>query len=457
MARAAVTLSRAYQSLVPGGANDGQRFVLVEGPRGTGKTRAVLSLMAMRVLATPGMRVLLARSTRTRLSQSVLETLEQQVLPALGLPVPGGDAENRRVYRFPGGGAMVPLGLDDQERTQSVEVGGVYLAEATELPRREDALALAASLRQRGIANPQIVMDANPVHPGHWLNQWAEPVAPELRRVVTREDYLRLQRHNDAPAPAGHIKRIITRHQDNPAYWDAERWCPRPEGAEYTTTLEHYTGHQRRRWLDGDWVSAEGAVFREFDELRHVIRRFDVPPDWPWWVGVDPGYDHPCAVLWLTAAPNGTIYVADELYRGGLPISRHAQDIHARNTGRTVRAYLADPQHAFSRTAQSPRTIAEQFGDHGLTFQGWPRSSDVHAMVEAVRRKLIDGKLRFFDSCTETIREMQSWSYKRRADGSLPAGDDAYEDRDNHAIDVLKGLVAHGLAHSPGRIEVCVG
>jgi hypothetical protein len=149
----------------------------------------------------------------------------------------------------------------------------------------------------------------------------------------------------------------------------------------------------------------------------------------------------PAAILWFTVAPNGCIYVVDELYRGGLPVADHARDIRARNAGRTVVRYYADPQHAFSRTAQSPKSIASQLKDCGLTFVPWPRTGgSEETMVEAVRKRLTTDRLKVFATCVNTIREFQSWSYKRSPSGELPPGEDKFEDKDNHAMDVREGV-----------------
>ena len=279
-------------------------FVMVEGPRGTGKTRGTLSVLMCRALQWPGARFLLARSTRTRLTDTVLVTLENQVFPAFGIPVPGGAGRsNRHDYTLPNGSSFIPMGLDDESRTQSLEVAGIYLAEATELDGIDAVTALAGSMRQAGYPFYQAIVDCNPVSPAHWMNQKGEPIEKGLRVVRTREDYERLQQHNRAPAksPLDRWKRLVTKHQDNPAYWDHETWDYTDLGRQYIkTTLESLSGHLRRRWLDGDWVSAEGSVFPDFSEERHVIPSRDtIPGDWPCYVGIDPGFDHPCAILWL--------------------------------------------------------------------------------------------------------------------------------------------------------------
>jgi len=349
------------------------------------------------------------------------------------------------------------MGLDDLQRTQSAEYSQVYVAEGVEIHSRDQVLALAGSLRQAGGMKKQCIVDCNPGPPGHWLNQIAEQVPKDLRRVTCLADYRRVVEHNRAPSSKG-WKRIISRIQDNPAYFDLGQYSHTPAGQEYMDTLSNLTGHLRRRWLDGDWVAAEGTVFPEFDDSRHVLSPFAVPSHWPIYVGIDPGYDHPCAILWFAVAPNGCIYIIDELYRGGMSVAQHARDIQLRNEGRTIVQYLADPQDAFKSVMQNPKSIARQFADCGISVQRWPRSTEKQAMVEAVRDMLLRGKLKIFSSCSNTVNEFQSWSFKRRVSdpGNPPPGDDAYEDANNHALDVVCGVIARKI-HLPRQAVAVYG
>lgn len=443
-------------------------FILVEGPRGTGKTRAILSVLMCRALEYPGSRIMLARSTRTRLSQTVLETLEKQVFPAFGLEVPGSaGAVNRTEYRLPNGSVFIPVGLDDQQRSQSAEFAWIYVAEGVEIDTENDVAALAGALRQAGVPFHQCIIDCNPGAPGHWLNKKAEDVPNLLRHVHSREDYDRLQEHNQRPAndPLRRWKRLITKHQDNPYYFDVERWEWTKPGEDYVkTTLGTLVGHLKLRWVDGFWKAAEGTVFPEFDDEIHVIKPIAIPDTWPCWWFHDAGYDHPAANLLLCKSPTGRAYLIDEWYGGGRRVPEHAKWIKSRNEGRNIRGYRADPRDCFKEIEQGP-SIAKQFEQHGLKFEKYPLKSGVAVQhqVELVSKALTtlgeDGKPMFqiFDTCTGTIMELQTWAYARSAAGEQKAGDDAYEDKHNHAIDCLLGFFASNLTYEPQKIEAFGG
>ncbi len=433
--------------------------VLVEGRRGTSKTRSILTILLARLLQHPGARCALWRSTRVLLGSTVLRTLEEQVFPAFGLAVPGGviSPVNRTEYRLPNGSAFVPRGLDTIAREQSAEYAWGYPAEITELPDEQTITALLGSLRQvvhRADGRPafphQLICDANPTYPQHFANRLAQPAGDHLRRIETREDYLRTLDFNLRHLPAeGQWKRIITTHCDNPGYWDHARWEWTEVGRDYyERNLSMLRGHLESRWKYGLWVAADGAVFPEFSAARHVVVPFDVE-DWPVYMFWDPGANHPTAVLWIARAPNGCLYVVDEIYQGGRTVAQHCEEILRRERawveaerGLNVQGRYADPQYAFSKTAQSIKTIAEQAEECGIHLERWPATGNTAnelQMIEAMRGRLAAQGIKVFGSCQATINEFQSWMWRRRRDGT--DGDEP-EDRNNDCLDCIKGAVA---------------
>lgn len=470
-----IQLGRAYAPLLT--CRD--PFVFAEGPRGTAKSRSILAINVLRLLKYPGSRLLLCRRTRVDLGKTILATLEDQVFPSLGMAVPGGaHRENRSEYALPNGSRILPVGIDEGAKLYSAEATFAYVAEAIELTEKQVTDVAGCMRWLKSPERPtlcewsQITVDANPGAPGHWVNKKAEDVDNRLRFVTSPEDYDRLQAHNAKPAadPIHRWKRIITKHQDNPGYWDHDAWGYTPLGQKYVgETLETYTGFQRERWLNGLWKSADGSVFPEFEEEKHVVTPFQIPSSWPLFVGWDPGYDHPTAILWIAVAPTGRYYVVDEIYEGGKSVEQHVHSVKAHNrekwAGRTVHGYYGDPQHAFSQTAQAIEPISAQFRKAmGTGMIPWPRSTDKEAMVNAVRRRLNSHgagadllDLRVFRTCPNTINEFQSWSYKRTAKGEVPHGDDQFEDANNHALDVVLGMVAMNLRYDRQGVRVIDG
>ncbi len=430
-------------------------YVGVEGVRGSAKTRSILTELMCRALEYPGCRIGLFRHDRTDLTKTVLKTLETQVFPLFGLTTPGNQsAENRAVYDLPNGSQLIPAGLREMTKTQSLELSFAYVAEVSECTETQ-ITELAATLRYlKSPERPlmpdfgQLIFDVNPVNPGHWANKFMEPADDALRAcnisgVQTREQYARMQKYNWRPHDRhrGRAKRLITKHADNPGYWDFEKWEFTPLGRQYVEeTLGSYTGYLRLRWLLGLWVAAEGSVFPEFDVKRNVVRDFPIPEDWPIYLTADPGYDHPAGVSWTAIAPNNTRYKIADLKVRQTGLDRFVELIEAKGIG--VIEELCDPAGSQKTQGADGKSWRDQMRLRGHSMRPWKYAAaeDHDTSVQAQRQAIIDGTFKIFESCVESIAEYQSWSFKRVRGGELPVGDDAYEDKNNDLIDGDLGL-----------------
>ena len=103
---------------------------------------------------------------------------------------------------------------------------------------------------------------------------------------------------------------------DNPLYRN---------DADYLKTLNALPRHLRQAFLEGDWNVFAGQYFDVFDMRRHTARAEQIGLQnwWPRWISIDWGYEHPSAVYWHTARPDGTVvtyreYVANHLTPGML-------------------------------------------------------------------------------------------------------------------------------------------
>lgn len=464
------------------------RFVVVEGPRGTAKTRTILTLQVLSGLAHPGSRIALARATRTALTETVLNTLEEQVFPALKLDVPGGAGrENRSTYRLDNGTVIVPIGLDDPEQKKklfSSEWTKIYVAEASDC-EEESIKLLGPTLRHYPKPNGrgedgyvQCILDHNPLAPGHWIYKVTEDVDLTLRRAVngfvTREDYARIQLHNlrPSPNPKRQWKRIITKHMDNPGYWDTDKWgYSVPLGQNYLETLDYMTGFMRRRMLDGEPCAAEGGVFEnDFMAQKdgkpwHVVPAFNPPNHWPGLLACDPGYAHVLAMPVAVVGPNGRIFFCAERVKAQSTIPEHAAWLtdYERRCGFIIRRKLGDPHDMFKKTLDGGGVSkADQFAALGHRFEAAPAanngaelSSQIEMMRTGLTRILGDGKpaIQFMDNCPFMITAMQSHSYKKNTKGQLTGSEDQYEEKWKDEIDAGRMIVA---SRPVFEVEKCV-
>lgn len=250
-----------------------EREILVEGARGTGKTRTILELIYALCEAFPYLSVLIVRKYQRTLATTCLKTFNEQVLhPGDGVTYFGGNEITPASYRFPNGSQIVVGGMDNPDKVKSSEYDLIYPNEVTELTE-DDFESLLPLLRhqhdgKRVIVAQRILSDANPADSGHWMNQRCE---------------------------RGQTRRIRTTMKDNPFYFDDDGNAT-PEGAAYLETLSSLTGSRRERWLLGLWTGTENACYPIFDRSQHV-RPLPVGIYFPTTIiWVDYGSVHRCSV-----------------------------------------------------------------------------------------------------------------------------------------------------------------
>jgi phage terminase large subunit len=439
--------------------------VLVEGRAGTSKTTGVLVKLLDRCRRYRGSRHLIVRATRRSMTDSILVTLDR-LIGQSHPEVQRVNREQRHSYRL-WGSEIVCRGLDTPEGLFSTEWDTVYAAEATEI--EADAWQLfGRAMRHGATSYHQRIADCNPGAPGHWLNQRATPAADHLRDLWhSKAEYNQLQRFNHGPQ-AGAMRRLISVHPDNPAYWDAVAWGWRQLGLEMLAGLEAMSGHNRSRMLDGRWVAAEGAVYPEFNDAQHVISGFEVPREWPCFLAEDPGYDHPTAIVLATVAPNGRIYIVAEIVRRQTTIEQDARDITDRLSSQfNIVSKLGDPHYMFSANKHnSGETIAQQMRRYGHLFRPAPSArnqEEIAQQVEMVRSKLVllgsDGRpmLQVFAGCQNVIRGFQTWGYERSASGAIKGGTDRFADVGDDEMDCVRMIISSQPTHDQAGIQIFSG
>lgn len=330
--------------------------ILIEGPSGTGKSRAALEKLHAICLKYPGARACIVRKTRESLTQTAMVTYETRVLSRESeVPFNHEDQE----YRYPNGSRLVVGGLDKASKIMSSEYDIVYCQEATEL-LEGDHEALLTRLRNGRVPYQQIISDCNPDSPDHWLNH---------------------------RAAAGKMVRLLSRHEDNPSVTP-----------EYLAFLDSLTGHRYQRLRLGLWVAAEGMYFTEWEEERHVVPAFAVPATWSRWVAVDYGYADPCCVLWFARDPaqKRYVYAYRELYVTGLRDEQQAQAILKASAGERISVHVGDPSMFNKRGEQGKSSIASVYWKAGVRLyparnerlSGWQTVRNALAWTEAESPRL---------------------------------------------------------------------
>lgn len=297
-------------------AND--REVLVEGPAGTGKTRSVLEKLH-RAASNRPIKVLIMRKTHRSLADSVISTYRNKVIhPLENITFFGGNSIEPEGFQYPNGSRVLLGGMDDPSKVLSTEYDKIYVNEATEITEQEWETLLN---RLRNFQHPhmQAYADCNPTFAKHWLNR--------------RCNEWRMDRHGVLQPPS--MRRIRTRHTDNPFLYNDDGTLTE-EGQIYIAGLEASNhGSQLERFVLGNWVGVENAIYPHFDRRLHVRQlepglRFRSGA-----IGVDYGRRHKAAAVAISVDQYGRRWVREAW---GEPDKEHGEETR-RMVGQLMRKY----------------------------------------------------------------------------------------------------------------------
>ena len=388
--------------------------VLVEGPAGTAKTRTILELLDFTARKYPTARILIVRKTRASMTHSVMATFERFVRHD--------DVRfhtTDQSYKYPNGSIIAVGGLDKAVKILSSEWDIVYCNEANELTENEHEI-ITTRLRAGIVPHPQIISDCNPDVSSHWLN---------LRANTDR------------------MTRVVTRHEDNPLFYDIATHSYTEEGKRYIEgVLDKLTGVRFLRYRKGIWAAREGLVYDEFDRAVHLITRDRVPELKTYYRAVDFGYTNPFVCQWWGLDHDGRLYMFRELYYSQRTVKVHSQQINRYTE--SVRATVAD------HDAEDRATMQE----NGIITQ--PANKPIMRGIDLVKERLKvqgDGKPRLYlveDALIEVDNELKKkglptstfdefgsycWPDSKQHHNEKETPVDAY----NHGMDALRYMVMH--------------
>jgi len=424
--------------------------VLIDGPAGTGKSRACLEKIFTMCLLTPGFKALLVRKTLSSLASSALDTWRKFVVPeavATGTVVYyGGSREEPAQYRFKNGSKVVIGGLDKASRIMSTEYDLIYVQEATEITL-DDLESLKTRLRNWRVSFQQLLMDCNPAGDKHWLKLRCED---------------------------GLTRMVHSRHEDNPRLFNKDG-TKTEKGIQYIDgILEKLTGVRYKRLRLGLWVSAEGIIYEEFDPYYHVLdweydddgNKLPLSEDWPRYWSIDFGFTNPFVLKCYAEDPDGTLYVYREIYMTQRTVDEHAQTIldivapwytrrwydHLNRTNRSVRerkwieprptAIICDWDAEGRRTFEKATGLGTQNAVKNV-YEG------INAVKERIKGERfyymsdtlveLDQSLKDKLLPTSSLEEMSAYVWKVSPDGRIQ---DEPVKRDDHGMDTDRYLIA---------------
>lgn len=291
------------------------------------------------------------------------------------------------------------VGANDERaegKIRGLTLAGSLLDEATLLPQSFFKMCLS---RLR-VPNAKMFATTNPDSKFHWL----------------KTDFL--DKFADDPEELASFKFKL---DDNPYLTNA-----------YKTALKkEYSGLWYRRFIEGEWVQAEGAIYDFFDEDIHVVSK---PPTYAksYYLGIDYGTTNAFAAVLIgfNDDHNPTLWVEKEYYWDSKIMgfqktdAEYAEDIKRVFAGYPIRLTYLDPSAASFETELRRQKITVK-----------QAKNDVIDGIRFVGTLLSQGDLVICKECRNLLKEIESYVWDEK---SVRLGEDKPIKQRDHALDAMR-------------------
>lgn len=412
------------------------RLNLWEGSVRSSKTVSSLIAWLMFVRESPPGNLLMSGKTERTLRRNIIDPLVEW-LGASRCRFVAGTGElwllGRRIYI---------AGANDekaQEKIRGLTLIGAYCDEVSTMPESFFSMLLS----RLSLDGAKLFGTTNPDSPAHWL------LRDYLQRASVWLDHAGNVLRSDGDDQLD-LARFSFRLADNPHL-----------SQSYIQALSReFTGLWRKRFIEGLWVAAEGAIYDMWDEQRHVIDL--VPPITQWLcASIDYGTTNPFhAILFGLGGENDEhgmrrdcLYAVSEWRWDSRQKHRQLTDLeysqHLRGWLDEVRfpgSHLRGPTPQYLVIDPSAASFKVQ------AFQGgWNVVDGDNSVLDGIRlvsSMLSAGRLKFSRSgCPAVIEEFPSYSWDAKA---ARKGEDKPIKVNDHGLDAARYGVTttRGLWHS---------
>lgn len=361
---------------------------ILEGSVRSGKTWISLVLWALWVAQMPkdGYYLMCARTLDSlkRNCLSVLEDLVGSKRFTYSMYSKEGTLFGRKIYLE---GAS---DVRSEEKIRGMTLSGVYCDEITLFPQEFFSMLLS----RLSVPGAKLMGTTNPDSPTHWLKT----------QYLDRKEELNLFSQ----------KFLI----DDNTFLEAD----------FIRDLKkEYTGVFYERFIQGEWVNAEGLVYSCFCEDFHVVDSCGLAVCGEYYVSVDYGTQNPCSMgLWVVDRAARKAVRLREFYYDGRKERRQMTDeeyyeqLEHLTGGLPVRQVVVDPSAAsFIACIRRKGRFAVKKAENKV-LDG----------IRLVASYLAGGNLFFDRSCVDSLREFRSyvWDEKAETDAVIKANDHAMDD-----------------------------
>lgn len=254
---------------------------------------------------------------------------------------------------------------------------------------------------------------------------------------------------------------FATTNPDSPAHWLKRDWIDRDDQdiasfhftlddnphlePEYVAWLKRqYTGLWRKRFVDGLWVLAEGAIYDLFDQDIHTCQPQQIPYITKWLgIGVDYGTTNPFHAVLAGIGVDRRIYVVAEYRHDSRSAHRQMTDAEYSAAMRAWLLTVTIPQTELrgvipEYVVVDPSATSFRVQLHRDGISPWPADNSVADGIRTVATLLGNGQLVISSACKHLIDEISSYSWDPDAQKK---GEDKPLKVNDHGVDALRYLL----------------
>ena len=308
---------------------------------------------------------------------------------------------------------------NEQSRTkiQGLTLAGALVDEAGVVP--ESFFNMLYS--RLSVPGAKLWLTANPEGPNHWLKvKWLD----RARLWITKSGKII---RNDSPDAIDLHRYTFTLH-DNPSLTK-----------EYVARLiGSYTGMWKRRYVDAEWVSADGAVFDMWDAENSIYPWAEIPPIIDFLAtGIDYGTTNATSAIALALYEDNRLYAVNETRID--KTNRGPRALTDGEQSKWILDWLNDTELAPATEYRPQFTIidpaAASFKTQMNADGAWnvmDADNDVSYGIRTMASGLSRGWLRITDKCPGLINEIPGYSWDPKAQ---KLGEDKPIKTADHSID----------------------
>ena len=192
-------------------------------------------------------------------------------------------------------------------------------------------------------------------------------------------------------------------------------WAHAPHLDEQTKKelLDSYPEHERKARTEGEPVLGSGLVL-PVDPSLFTVDPFSLPKSWPRICGIDFGWDHPAAAVWLAWDRDSDVLYLYDCWRMR-ETTPQAQAPYIIGKGKWIP--VAWPHDGLQHDKGSGEQLAKQYRDAGVamlperaTFEDG--TNGVEAGIMEMVERLRTGRLRVFKTCQPWLDEQRTYHRK---------------------------------------------